>query len=314
MNKRWLFAGLVGGALGGLAARVYTQYQRGISDAYRRVLGGSHLFTTGNGPQEYAVTGNGPPVLVIHGAGGGYDQGLLIASLLGKDFHAICPSRFGYLRSTLPADASPSKQADVYAALLDELNLSAAAVIGFSAGGPSALGFALRYPERCSALIMIAAVSHPYQLVSIKHHRIQKFIQSQDFASWAATRLVRLKLLSLPKFSQNAKTAISPAEVELMVRLMDISLPVSERYHGRLNDYAQINALEEFPFDSISVPTLVIHAEDDITVPVEHAYYAAQRIPDTELVTLPSGGHVLLGQHDKVKSIVLKFLNQHVRA
>ena len=303
----------MGGALGGLAARVYTLYQRGLSDAYSRVLSGSHLFTTGNGSQEYAVTGSGPPVLVIHGAGGGYDQGLLIASLLGEGFQAICPSRFGYLRSMLPADASPSKQADVYTALLDELNLPAAAVIGFSAGGPSALGFALRYPERCSALIMIAAVSHPFQLVSAKHRRFQKLIQSRDFFNWAVTRLVKLKLLSLPNYPQNGKATITSADKELIVRLLDISLPVSQCYSGRLNDYAQIEALEEFPLEYISVPTLVIHAEDDITVPVEQAFYAAQRIPDAELVTLPSGGHVLLGQHDKVKSIVLKFLNQHVR-
>lgn len=304
---------MLGGALGGLAARVYTQYQRGISDAYRRVLSGSHLFITDHGPQEYAITGNGPPVLMIHGAGGGYDQGLLIASLLGDSFQSICPSRFGYLRSSLPANASPMKQADVYAALLDELNIPKASIFGFSAGGPSSLGFALRYPERCSALIMIAAVSHAFQLVPAQHYRIQKFIQSQDFASWVATRLVRLKLLSPPNFPQNAKTAISSEEMELMYRLLEISLPVSERYHGRMNDYAQIKALEEFPLEHISVPTLVIHAEDDFTVPVEHAFYAAQRIPDAELVILPSGGHVLLAQHDKVKAIVLEFLNQHVR-
>jgi len=67
----------------------------------------------------------GPAVLVIHGRPGGYDQGLWISDRMTR----LTP----------------------FAALLDVLRVPQAAVIGFSAGGPPALQFALRQPGRTPA-------------------------------------------------------------------------------------------------------------------------------------------------------------------
>lgn len=82
-------------------------YQHDIHVARERVLAGSQVIETACGPIEYAISGDGFPVLVMHGAGGGYDQGLEIArSFVGDGFRFIVPSRFGYLRTPLPANAS----------------------------------------------------------------------------------------------------------------------------------------------------------------------------------------------------------------
>ena len=75
-------------------------------------------------------------------------MGRLIARRIGDDFFWICPSRFGYLRTPIPQNASFEAQADAYAALLDHLHIEKAAIIGLSIGGPSALLFALRHPDR----------------------------------------------------------------------------------------------------------------------------------------------------------------------
>jgi len=61
---------------------------------------------------------------------------------------ATCVHRF--LR-----DASPAAQADAHACLLDALNIIKVAVVGVSAGAPSSMQFALRYPERISSLVLI---------------------------------------------------------------------------------------------------------------------------------------------------------------
>ena len=72
-----------------------------------------------------------PLILVIHGAGGGFDQGLEFARpLVDAGFQVIAPSRFGYLRTPLPQDASPMAQADAHASLLDALQLEKVAVVG----------------------------------------------------------------------------------------------------------------------------------------------------------------------------------------
>jgi 2-hydroxy-6-oxonona-2,4-dienedioate hydrolase len=95
-------------------------YRSEIRRARARVAAGSRMLETASGPIEYAEVGEGRPVLVIHGAGGGYDQGLdLAAGLVRYGFRVIAVSRFGYLRTPLPKDASPAAQADAHAAVLD---------------------------------------------------------------------------------------------------------------------------------------------------------------------------------------------------
>jgi pimeloyl-ACP methyl ester carboxylesterase len=58
----------------------------------------------------------------------------------------IAMSRFGHLRTPMPADASALAQAEAHVCLLDALGIPRAAVMGGSAGAPSALQMAIRHP------------------------------------------------------------------------------------------------------------------------------------------------------------------------
>ena len=127
-------------------------YLRDIGRAYERISGGSRIAPWSGGVVEFAEGGAGPPVLVVHGSGGGFDQGCLIAeAVLGDGWHWIAPSRMGYLRSSLPDGATFDDQARAYAELLDHLGIARVAVVAMSHGGPSALLFALLYPARVVA-------------------------------------------------------------------------------------------------------------------------------------------------------------------
>jgi pimeloyl-ACP methyl ester carboxylesterase len=160
LRSGWVTAGLLGGLLGGalLAASVIgsMQHRRDMQAAVQGIADlGSQVVETACGPIEYAVRGAGYPVLAVHGIAGGFDHGLgLAASYLGDGFQVIAPSRFGYLRTSLPAEATPEDQADAYACLLDALNIERAALLTTSAGATSALQFALRHPQRLSALVL----------------------------------------------------------------------------------------------------------------------------------------------------------------
>lgn len=134
---------------------------------------------------EYAEAGKGYPVLVVHGAGGGYDQGLILSRIfLSEDFRVIAPSRFGFLRTPLPANASPAAQADAYIDLLDALNISKVAVVGISAGGPSSLEFALRHPDRVSGLVLVSAVVHKEKPMDFMGKIVHEGIFNSDFLFW----------------------------------------------------------------------------------------------------------------------------------
>ncbi len=70
--------GLLVAGVGGLT---YARYRHDLAQARARVLTGSQIAETRGGLIEYAILGDDPPVLIVHGAGGGFDQGLDFASV-----------------------------------------------------------------------------------------------------------------------------------------------------------------------------------------------------------------------------------------
>jgi 2-hydroxy-6-oxonona-2,4-dienedioate hydrolase len=159
LKTGWLATGALAIVVVIVAVLVYTRFRRDIRAAQERLQsGGSQVIETDSGPIEYATFGEGYPVLVVHGIFGGFDQGLVIArGNVGQGFRSIVPSRFGSLRTSLPDDASPARQADAYVCLLDALGIEQAAIMGTYAGGTSAIQFALRHADRCSALVLVSS-------------------------------------------------------------------------------------------------------------------------------------------------------------
>jgi pimeloyl-ACP methyl ester carboxylesterase len=251
-------------------------------------------------------------VLVVHGIGGGYDQGLYIGQIGLESYQLISISRFGYLGTPLPGDATPAAQADAHAALLDALGVPQAAIVGISAGGPSSLQFALRFPERCAALVMVSAVNYeaPAHLLKLGE-RLQRLIHS-DFMGWVVVRYARTFLLNIFGVSRRILEGLPAVEKQWVEQFFESILPLHWRADGIINDIYQIASLERLPLERINAPTLVIHADDDTTVSPDQGRYSAKSIPQARFVQLNSGGHFLLGQHQRVCSEVESFLNEHL--
>ena len=126
------------------ASGVAWRFDSDIKAASAQAALGSVLIDTRCGPLEYQEAGAGPPLLMVHGSGGGHDQGMAFAAkLVQNGIRVIAMSRFGYLRTPMPIDASPAAQADAHVCLMDALDIDKAAVVGGSAGGP-AQWFSLR--------------------------------------------------------------------------------------------------------------------------------------------------------------------------
>jgi pimeloyl-ACP methyl ester carboxylesterase len=62
--------------------------------------------------------------------------------------------------------------------------------------------------------------------------------------------------------------------------------------------------------EEIRVPVLIIRAVDDPLTLYVNAQSAAQRIPGARLVTIDSGGHLLLGHEERIRSEIAAFLQQ----
>src|SRR5512136_872454 len=310
----------------GLFVLVYANYQGDIRQARERILVGSQIVDTPCGPIEYAVAGDGPPVLVVHGAGGGYDQGLDLAKpLIQSGFRVIAMSRFGYLRTPLPADASPTAQADAHACLLDVLGIRRAAVFGFSAGAPSAMQFALRYPERTAALVLLVPAAYPSSIeqraggaMPKQTSALTKFLfdtaLKSDFLFWAAPRLApdavfEALLGTPPEVVKNA----SASERARIAETLDHLLPFSARRLGVLNDAANENPLPRYELERISAPALIVAAADDLYGTYAGAQYSAEHIPQARFIGYPSGGHLLVGHQKEVMSKIVSALGVYAQ-
>ena len=147
MKKKLLKRLIFGSVLLGVAipgGLVYRQYRRNMTLAYRRISSKGKMIDTSCGLIQYTEFGEGAPMLLVHGAGGGYDQGEYFAKLIGGNYRWIAPSRFGFLGTPVPDGANSALLADAYACLLDALGIDQVGVVGVSMGGPSSLLFALR--------------------------------------------------------------------------------------------------------------------------------------------------------------------------
>lgn len=258
---------------------------------------------TSSGALEFAMHGaeRGAAVIVCHGTGGGYDQGLVLAKLL-NDFQGIAVSRAGYLRTPLETGRSPAELADAYAALLDSLNIEKAAILGLSGGGMSAAQFALRHPDRCPSLILADAITKAPPISSAKI--VERANALPDGIAWLITRLavhVGLRLM------------VRDVETQSMVRVFFENNPISERHAGVQNDLAQVHAMDDFNWENINVPTLLIHGDKDNLIPVGYSQEVARRISNAKLVIIKGGGHeCLVSHHRQVSPIINSFLAKHM--
>lgn len=281
----------------------------------RVAVEGAPVALTTEGPIEYSEAGEGVPVLSIHGAGGGWDQGLAnVADVLGEGFRVIAPSRFGYLGTPLPGDASVSAQADAHAALLSSLDLDAAVVVGVSAGARSALELSLRHPGRVSALVLVVPGTYaPDSPVAIENSRgsalaFRLVNAGADVVWWTMEKTASATLVRFLGVDPALLDAATPQEREAVFGIVRSVQPLSRRAAGINLD--SIPDTLRSPLERIAVLTLIVSARDDLFNTLPAAEFAAASIPHAELVVYDTGGHLLVGHSEEMKRTVRGFLSR----
>ncbi|MEQ1879624.1 MAG: alpha/beta hydrolase [Burkholderiales bacterium] len=300
---------------------VWRNFQLDISAARARTAQGGVMIQTRCGSIEYQAAGQGVPLLMIHGSGGGHDQGMAWARpLVQQGVRVIAPSRFGYLGTPRPADASPEAQANAHVCLLDALGVKKAAVIGVSAGGPSALQTAIRHPERVSVLVLVVPIAYKPGTVadsappvSDKKDALLLRLLGSDFLVWAALTLARDQVFRYVLATPPEQIAAASAQEHARVNAMaDQILPVSIRAAGLRDDTRLGKSLRPYQLESVRAPTLVISARDDGFGTYATAQYTASRIPGAKFVGFEDGGHLLVRHDNEVQTEIVELLARSV--
>jgi len=298
------------------------------------VRNGSELAQTARGVIEFARVGIGPVILQLHGGASGYDQALALSWDLHKNgFTVLTPSRPGYLRTPLTAGAAPEQAADAVAGLLDVLSIDRVCVMGTSGGGPTALQFALRHPERIWGLVVQSAISQRFvEPRRSTHSLIGRVIFSRrkwlaDFGAWGAHLVARYWPSILIRSLLNASDELGqssardrlqyvlehPEQIAFFQTVAACGMPLSVRQTGLRNDLQQFATLPVYPLARITTPTLVMHGRADGNVPLAHAEFVAGTIPNAELFAMENCGHFIwVGSGaDQYRDRLRAFLSRH---
>ena len=296
---------------------IWWRFDQDIKLAIARAAHGSVRILTRCGTIEYQEAGTGAPLLMVHGSGGGHDQGMAFAGPLARHgIRVIAMSRFGYLRTPMPADASPAAQADAHACLLDALGIPRAGILGASAGAPSAMQMAIRHPDRVSALILLVPLAYkPSTLadsapkLSPQSENLLMRLIGSDFLFWAGLHIARDQVIKYVVATPPEQVATASVQERTRVNTMlDNILPVSARAPGVRADSALGKILLRYPLEAIRAPTLIISTRDDGYGTYASARYTASQIVGAKFIGFNEGGHVFVGHDDEVRAEIVKML------
>ena len=256
------------------------------------------LFIDVDGLQvHYKIVGQDEPTLVLlHGFAASVFSWRKVMEPLSEAGMVVAFDRpgFGLTARPMPGEwagespYSPEAQADLTVALLDELGIDRAVLVGHSAGGTIALLTALRYPERVEALVLEGAAVY----------------ENTGTPEWMGPllrtppmgRLGPLLVRSITLWGEAAiRTAWSDPDKITVELISGYKKPLqAENWDRALWELVLAShplGLEE-RLDEVSVPALVITGERDRIVPTRNSERLAAELPAAELVVIPGCGHV----------------------
>jgi pimeloyl-ACP methyl ester carboxylesterase len=293
-------------------------YSASIARAEALVAPGlSKVIASRFGDLEYAEAGTGTPLLMVHGTGGGFDQGLFFAGRFAEaGYRVIAPSRFGYLRSAFPDDPSSENQADALADLLDVTGIEKVAIAGGSAGALSAIAFAIRHPDRCAALLPLVPATYvprttPVQSVPPDQMQMAMAVLQSDPLFWLAITIVPDLMTEALLATKPALIKAADAAEQARARhILHAILPVSRRARGLINDARLASNPAKMDIERITAPTLAVSYEDDGFGTAAAARHLAEHIAGARAHIYPEGGHIGVGHDGDSFALIDGFLRE----
>ncbi len=310
MRMGWAIAGGVVLILLVLGVVMFGRYKKVMQSIEQKLAKlDSQVVETPCGEIEYVRRGpeDGHPVLVVHGNAGGIDQGLDLANYIDPAYQLIVPSRFGYLGTPIPENATVEMQADAHACLLDALGIEQAVVFTSSAGVTSSVQLALAHPERVTALILHSPNSPGEVGLLPPPQAAFRGMLSSDFVWWSLINVAGKQFQSLVGVP---KDFVLDEEYQAIVdgTLIGV-LPSSRRVNGMVFDtYVGNPYINQMPVDQLTVPVLVITAKDDPMTLHERAKSMGESISGAEIAVIEDGGHMMLGHTAEVQAVIKDFL------
>ncbi|QYN39196.1 alpha/beta hydrolase [Pseudonocardia sp. DSM 110487] len=242
------------------------------------------------------VEGNGPTVLMVHGLGGTSNVYQVQAEALAERFRVIRVDSAGAGRSGLTDDVGIASHADDLVAVLDALEVDAAAAVGHSMGTLVVRDLAARHPGRVSALALLGAVRAPADAVRQAQRDRAATVRAQGTAAVAPAIVAN---------ALSAATRRDKPEVAAFVR----ELIMRQDAEGYARNCEALAAATDPGPVAAGLPLLLVTGADDAVGPPQAGREIADAHGTATVEVLPGVGHwTTLEAAGPVTDLLLKFL------
>lgn len=241
----------------------------------------------------YEIYGEGKPLVLIHGGGSTIQTSFgRVIPLLSKDRQLICVELQAHGRTgDRDAPISFEQDADDVAALLKNLHIEKADILGFSNGGNTALQIAIRHPQLCNKVIG----------ASVLLKRDGTFPQFWEFMKNGT-------FADMPQAYKDAFMEVNPDSAKLL-----------NMFHKCANRMIHFKDFPDEQIKLIKAPVLLINGDHDVATN-EHIVAMSKIIPNCKLAIIPGGHGTYIGEittlkpdsksTDFILPIIENFLNE----
>ncbi|HJU16438.1 MAG TPA: alpha/beta hydrolase [Stellaceae bacterium] len=246
-----------------------------------------------------------PPMLFLHGGALTAHTWDLCCLSLRAEYHCLALDQRGHGDSDWEpeADYSIAAQREDIKGFVDQLGLDRPILVGQSMGAINALAFAVHYPERLSALVMIDAGPEVRRQGS---RRIREFVH--DVAEAPSLDDIIARALAF-----NPRRDPTILRRSLMHNLRQTpeggwSWKYDRRRFQRIDHEthrAERQSLAE-GLARVTCPALVVRGGDSDVFLDEDAAHLASRLPHGRAVTIPEAGHTVQGDNPKALVAALR--------
>jgi 3-oxoadipate enol-lactonase len=253
------------------------------------------------GQLSYFDVGHGTPLVLLHGIGSSAASFSAQIDTFASSFRLLAPDALGYGDS---ADAVIAPGIDGYAtsigALLTELGIGPAVLLGLSWGAVIATRLALLAPQQVSALILAdssvgSGADATRSQAMLERPRELSMLGSEAFAQQRSARLLSPNAPEAlrARVEQNMAASIRMPGYEFAAQAM-----ASTDHRSRLGE--------------ITVPTLVLVGEFDVVCPESDSQLLVQGIAGAEFSIVPGAGHLSNQENPAAfNALVTEFLARH---